>query len=160
MTKRHFFQICKCCKMGNLQTRTKPQKLRIRDHDKTGNIPDLQTTRDTMKKTIGGIRYDTGKALLIGKADNLGDGARTRTVMTFWEAWLYVSRKSEHYFLFGRGGSMSRFGQAAGRNTFGGAGMFSDLIPLSKGEAYQWCYMYLGADIAKSHFEESGKNEG
>lgn len=113
-----------------------------------------------MKKIVNGIRYDTGKALLIGKADNLGSGARTRTVMHFWEAWLYVFPKSEHYFLFGRGGSMSRFGQAAGRNTFGGAGMFSDLIPLSKGEAYQWCFTYLGPEIAKSHFEESGKNEG
>ena len=113
-----------------------------------------------MKKIVNGIRYDTTKAVLIGKADNLGSGARTRTVPTFWEAWLYVSRKSEHYFLFGRGGSMSRFGQAAGRNAFGGNGMYSDLIPMTKTEAYQWCYMYLGADIAKSHFEESGKNEG
>ncbi len=113
-----------------------------------------------MKKIVNGIRYDTTKAVLIGKANNLGSGAKTRTVMTFWEAWLYVLPRSEHYFLFGRGGSMSRFGQAAGKNTFGGAGMFQDLIPMTKTEAYQWCYMYLGAEIAKSHFEESGKDEG
>jgi len=102
-----------------------------------------------MKKIINGIRYDTGKARLIGEAHSLGIGEND---FQWWEAALYVSPRSGRYFLTGKGGAMSRFAQSAGQNTWSGG---EDLIPMSQEQALEWAEKYLvDVNIIDQHFSD------
>lgn len=92
-----------------------------------------------MKKTIRGTRYDTETAREIASAQ----GGKPGTLEA-WSACLYRTRGGR-YFLAGKGGPMTRFGQAAGRNKWWpphGTGC-GDLIPMTEDEAQAWLRAYV-----------------
>lgn len=96
-----------------------------------------------MKKIINGLRYDTDTAILIGEASSKGV---SRSDFKFWEAGLYVTKRSRRFFLAGEGGPMTRFAQSTGQNSWTGG---SDLIPMSEKEAQAWAEQNLeDGDIA------------
>jgi len=98
-----------------------------------------------MKKILNGFRYDTEKAILIGHAEpnsNIRD-------FNYWEAGLYVTKRSHSFFIAGSGGPMSRFGRSTGQNETSGG---SDLIPMSKAEALEFAEQYLETEEFEKHF--------
>jgi len=88
-----------------------------------------------MMKILHGLRYDTEKSDRIGHGGLL-DGP----MMQQWTAELYRTPRAKHYFLFGEGGPLSRFGQAAGNNVFEYG---SDIIPLTEAQALEFASAYL-----------------
>jgi hypothetical protein len=99
-----------------------------------------------MKKIIGGIRYDTEKAVEIGSASHL-----YASDFHHWEATLMKSPRSDRYFLAGHGGAMSRFGQSVGRNKWGSG---EDIIPMDKEDALAWAEMHLAPQIVEDFFND------
>jgi hypothetical protein len=104
-----------------------------------------------MKKIIDGMRYNTEISVLIGKTNNIGRGCDSVNDFQYWEAALYKTPRSGRFFLAGSGGAMSRFAQASGQNTWTGG---SDLIPLTKDEAYQWAEQHLSPEQLEAAFPE------
>ncbi len=99
-----------------------------------------------MKKILNGFRYDTEKAILIGHAEptpNIRD-------FSYWEAGLYVTKRSHSFFIAGHGGPMSRFGRSTGQNEWSGG---SDLIPISKEEALEFAEQFLEPEGFERYFE-------
>lgn len=101
-----------------------------------------------MKKIINGLRYDTDTATEIGSAWSKG---RSRSDFQFWEASLYKTARSGRYFIAGSGGASTRFGQAAGQNSWTGG---SDLIPMSRDEALAWAEVHLSVEEIEEHFAD------
>lgn len=83
-----------------------------------------------MKKVINGTVYNTKSALGIG---SYGNGFPFNDSSYVYEE-LYLKRSGE-YFLFGKGGASTRWGQSVGRNSrIDGQG----IIPLTKAQALAW----------------------
>jgi len=88
-----------------------------------------------MKKVINGTRYNTETATPIGHyASN-----HFSTDFEKWEATLYLSPYKKHFFLHGRGGPMSRYGEPSGNCWVSG----EKIEPLSAEEALRWAEEYL-----------------
>jgi len=101
-----------------------------------------------MKKVVDGLKYDTGKAELIGEYDNVGDGASSTTDFKHYELGIYRT-KSGRYFLAGEGGPMSMFAHSIDQNSWSGG---SDIIPLSKEEAYEYAEKYFDEETISEYF--------
>ena len=99
-----------------------------------------------MRKIVNGKIYDTHTATLIGEADY--NGADTRDFHS-WIARLYITPRSRVYFLHGEGGPMTRWAQSAGQNSWTGG---EDIVPLSRGDAFEWAQDHLDADVVMAHF--------
>lgn len=87
-----------------------------------------------MKKTINGVRYDTGSALPVGKAWARG---YDKTHMLYWSAKLYITVSSRRYFLHGHGGFMTIFRGA------------EKIIPLTDDQAEEWegTFLHSGGQL-------------
>ncbi len=100
-----------------------------------------------MKKIIRGKRFDTDSAHRIGSdcsslpANDFG----------YWDVSLYVSPRSKSYFIAGSGGPMTRFAQSAGQNQWTGG---SDLIPMTREEAFAWAQEHLTTEEIEKEFSD------
>lgn len=90
-----------------------------------------------MKKIINGKRYDTGTATLIGNAGYSHPGN-----FEYWAENLY-RKKTGEFFLYGKGGPMSRYSCRTGQNEWSGG---EEIQPLSLKKAQEWAEEYLDAD--------------
>jgi len=104
-----------------------------------------------MKKIINGLRYDTEKAVEVGTATN--PTVEQTTDFSYWEAALYKTPRSGHFFLAGEGHAMTRFA----RHSDGSSGWGEKIIPMSKEEALEWAEQYLDAEDIEEHFADSIK---
>lgn len=100
-----------------------------------------------MKKIITGVRYNTSNAVAIGRHIN----GEYVTDFSYWDATLYVTKRSKRFFLAGSGGAMTQFSQSFGNDTIGG----ERIIPLSKAAALIWAEQYLDANVIEEHFSDS-----
>lgn len=98
----------------------------------------LMPKEDTMKKIINGKLYDTEKAKCVGEWSN----NRGYSDFSHVEEELYRKRTGE-FFLFGKGGPMSKYAVSCGDNSWSGG---SEIIPLSASKARQWAEENLDAD--------------
>jgi hypothetical protein len=89
-----------------------------------------------MKKIIEGKRYDTETADLVHAWDN---GIYGNDFKTCKES-LYKTKKGS-YFLYGSGGPMSKYAKPTGNNSVGSG---SDIIPMSKEDAFEWLASHDG----------------
>ncbi len=105
-----------------------------------------------MKAIIDGKRYNTDTPQLIGEADNVGKGADSASDFSFWSASLYRTQRG-NYFLAGRGGPASMFGEPVGRSGAWTGG--SGIIPfLSPEEAQKWAERHLDTEAVEQFFGE------
>lgn len=102
-----------------------------------------------MRKIIDGKRYDTETATDIASSRySLESDAH------FYEETLYKTKKSA-YFLYGRGGAMSKYGEQIGTNTFSGS---SVIRPLGPEEAYDWLENTGQTEAIESEFPDMIEN--
>jgi hypothetical protein len=104
-------------------------------------LTELFASGDKMKATINGLRYDTEKAVLVGKAAS----AARKPDFEWWQAGLYKSPRAERYFLAGQGGPMTRWASGP-----------SGIVPIDTDSARDWAERYLGKDEVEAAF---GRNE-
>ena len=104
-----------------------------------------------MRKVIKGAVFDTAISDKIGEADNLSRGAESTTDFEYWEAALYRTTRKKKYFLAGKGGPMSRFGQSIGRTTWAPG---EDIIPISPREALEWAEKNLPTAVVEYTFAD------
>lgn len=90
-----------------------------------------------MKKIINGKKYDTDTAKNLGSAgyNHLGD-------FSFWREELY-QKKTGEFFLYGKGGAMSKYARRTGLNEWSGG---EEIIPLSPEEARKWAEKNIEAE--------------
>lgn len=91
-----------------------------------------------MKKIINGKVYDTDTAKELG---SYGNGGSWRD-FSHVEETLY-RKKTGEYFLYGKGGPMTRYAEATGQNQWSGG---SRIMPMTYQEATQWAEEHLSAD--------------
>lgn len=98
-----------------------------------------------MKAIINGLRYDTEKAILIGRASRGYGNDFSR-----WSAGLYKTPRSGRFFLAGSGGPMSRWARSTGNGNerSGSEGIFA----MERNEALEWAEQYLDADEIEAGF--------
>jgi hypothetical protein len=89
-----------------------------------------------MKAIIGGKRYDSSKAILIGRYCS----PNYQTDFQYWEAALYCTKPSGKFFLAGHGGPMTRFARPVEGNSLGKG---EKIIPMTPEEALAWAEQYL-----------------
>ena len=97
-----------------------------------------------MKKILGGKKYDTETARMVGTYWNGNSGFGKCS-----EA-LYCKRTGE-FFLYGEGGPMSKYGVAYGDNEWGYG---EEIRPLTVDEAKAWAEENLDADEYEAVFGE------
>lgn len=97
-----------------------------------------------MKKILGGKKYDTETACMVGNYGNGNSGFGK-----CYEA-LYCKRTGE-FFLYGEGGPMSKYGVAYGDNEWGYG---EEIRPLTVDEAKEWAEEHLDADKYEEIFGE------
>jgi hypothetical protein len=102
-----------------------------------------------MKKIIKGKRYDTETARLMGSWGN------NRTDFSYVHEELY-RKKTGEYFLYGRGGAMSKYAEAVDQNSWSGG---SNIRPLTYEEARDWAEHHLDADEYEEIFEPIPEDE-
>lgn len=95
-----------------------------------------------MEKIIGGKRYNTETAALVGCWDN----GLNRDDIEWKRETLYKKRGGE-YFIFGEGGSTTRY---AGRVS---------IIPIDYDQAQAWVLRHLDKETYKREFVSSGDSE-
>ena len=103
-----------------------------------------------MKKYIGGSRYDTDTARLIGE-----DGYSYPGGFSWWSEKLYCT-KAGKYFIYGKGGPMSRYSRKISYNETSGS---EEIIPVSEEEARKWAEEHLDADEVELFFGGESKEE-
>ena len=95
-----------------------------------------------MKKIIGGSKYDTDTAKMVGSNayGQVGD-------FSHWEEELYKT-KSGKFFLHGEGGANSRYGVWEGNE-----GSYGEkIMPMSEEEAKKWAESALNGDEYENIF--------
>ncbi|MCB2299875.1 hypothetical protein [Clostridium tagluense] len=98
-----------------------------------------------MKRIIENMVYNTETAMLIAEDWNgLGD-CDFRSL----NEELYKTKK-ENYFLYGSGGPLTKYGKSSGNQTFGS----SEIIPMSKKEAYQWLEQHGETEAIEEFFSD------
>lgn len=105
-----------------------------------------------MKKIIGGKRYDTETAELVGSWSS-GDSVSD---FYYYSEDLYLKKTGE-FFLYGDGNCLSPYRKSAGLNSWTGG---EKIIPLTLDEAKKWVEEKESADIYESLFtieEEENK---
>lgn len=97
-----------------------------------------------MKKIINGKKYDTETAKCCGCfSKNEGE-------FTYCYEELY-KKKTGEFFLYGKGGPMSKYSQSCGQNTWSGG---SDIVPLTEAQARKWMEEHADADEYEQVFGE------
>lgn len=98
-----------------------------------------------MVKIIDGKRYNTDTATEILHYWN---GLSTSDFRNVSET-LYIT-KNGNYFLCGEGGPMSKYAVSNGNTTSGS----SDIIPLTKEQAFEWCESFGNAKDTEEYFSD------
>lgn len=105
-----------------------------------------------MKKIIGGRRYDTATAKLVGEyeAGYIGDFD--------WLSEQLYQKATGEFFLAGKGGARTRWST----RTIDGYASGDGILPLTLGEAREWAEEHLPVDEVEKLFQiplkkESGK---
>ena len=101
-----------------------------------------------MKAIINGVRYDTTKAIEIGRSSN--NNAVGRGDFSWWEATLYKTPRSGKFFLAGAGGPMSRFSRSAGQNSWTGG---EAIQLMDEDEAREWAEQHLTVEEVEAAFD-------
>ncbi|MCE6968049.1 hypothetical protein [Cereibacter sphaeroides] len=96
-----------------------------------------------MKRIIGGKRYDTDDATLIGEMTS----RYSQSDFNYYEEALYLTDNGA-YFLAGEGGPRSKYAVQFDRTYSSG----SSIIPLSKQEAFEWAQENLTPEEVESEF--------
>lgn len=98
---------------------------------------------EKMKKIINGKRYDTETATLIGEASysNPRD-------FRHWYEELY-QKKTGEFFLYGKGGPMSKYSRTTGLNQWSGGAC---IMPLTLEAAQAWVEEHMDADEYEAIF--------
>lgn len=96
-----------------------------------------------MKKIINGKKYDTDTAKAIGFDTNCASDFH------YWYESLYIKKTGE-YFLYGKGGPMSRYCEYIGDCQTSG----EKIIPMTVEEAKEWAEKHLTADEYEEIFGE------
>ncbi len=99
-----------------------------------------------MKKIINGKKYDTETATLIADWSNDQGCSDFRHC----EEHLYVKKTGE-YFIYGKGGAMSRYARQCDGNSYCGG---SGIVPLTREEALEWAENNMSVDDVEAHFGE------
>lgn len=105
-----------------------------------------------MKKIIKGKLYNTETAQIIGYWESAGstsDFSHTREE-------LYRKRTGE-FFLYGKGGPMSKYSRSCGNNEWSGG---EDITPLTWEAARKWAEDRLGAEEYEACFGEVLEDDG
>jgi hypothetical protein len=100
-----------------------------------------------MRAVIGGLRYDTEKAELVG---SFASGHETRSFGYYEEALYRTARGA--WFLAGRGNARSSYGRSFGNNTWGPG---EQLSPLTEDEAQEWLEAHGEVDALETYFGQS-----
>ena len=95
-----------------------------------------------MEKIIGGKRYNTETAALVGCWDN---GLKRGDIE--WKRELLYKKRGGEYFIFGDGGSTTRY---AGRVS---------IIPIDYDQAQAWALRHLDEETYKREFVSSGDSK-
>lgn len=103
-----------------------------------------------VSKVIGGKRFDTSKAELIGHRQFGQVGNLNCMDFRHFEEALYRTLRSKQFFLAGRGGAMSKYHRADPIEYGSIAG--EGIIPLSHDEALEWAGEHLDADDVEKFF--------
>jgi len=90
-----------------------------------------------MKKIINGKLYDTSTATLISSAEYSYPGD-----FSHWREELY-RKKTGEFFLYGKGGPMSKYSRKIGQNEWSGG---EKIHPLTLREAQEWAEEHLDAE--------------
>lgn len=105
-----------------------------------------------MKKIIGGRRYNTATAKLVGEYETgyIGDFD--------WVNEKLYQKATGEFFLAGKGGARTRWST----RTIDGYASGEGLLPLTLGEAREWAEEHLPVDVVEELFQlpqekESGK---
>lgn len=98
----------------------------------------------SLKKVIGGKRFNTETAQLVGSYDSKLPPSQ----FDYYREDLY-RKKTGDFFLHGEGGAMTKYAKAYGDSI--GAGV--KIIPLSLAEAKKWVENHLPADKYEELFE-------
>lgn len=104
-----------------------------------------------MKKIIKGKVYDTSTAQNMGEWSNgysYGD-------WHYEEETLFRKRTGE-FFLFGKGGPLSKYRERVGSNSWTGG---EQITPLTWDEATEWSEVHLDADEYESIFGEVAEDD-
>lgn len=99
-----------------------------------------------MKKIINGKKYDTNTAKEIGRYVSYGSWGDFR----HYEETLY-QKKTGEFFLWGKGGPMTKYAVAVDTNSWSGG---ESIIPLTLDGAKEWCEHNLTADEYEKIFGE------
>lgn len=104
-----------------------------------------------MKKIINNKRYDTKTAKLLGE-----DSYSNPRDFEHWSEELYQKRTGE-FFLYGKGGAMSKYAETIGQNEWSGG---EKIMPLDYESAREWAEKHLGADEYEKIFQVIEDEEG
>lgn len=105
-----------------------------------------------MKKVISGRLYNTETARLTGYWESAGstsDFSHTREE-------LYLKRTGE-FFLYGKGGPMSKYSRSTGNNEWSGG---EDITPLTWEAARKWAEDHLDTDEYEAAFGTVPEDDG
>ena len=106
-----------------------------------------------MKAIIDGLRYDTKKADMVGKqANNYAGVGEDKDHPMYWTAALYVTA-SGRYFLAGSGNRESELAAYADREMGNAHGFRNEILPVTEGQAFQWCCRNQQLDVTEAEFE-------
>ncbi len=96
-----------------------------------------------MKTTIDRIVYNTATATLVaGDESIVGTGD-----FEWWSEELYLTEKG-NWFLFGRGGGMTRYADHQDGHSSEG----KKIIPMTRLEALEWCEEHRAQEAIDRHF--------
>ena len=98
-----------------------------------------------MKKIISGKIYDTDKAKYLGV-----DSYSNPSDFHYWCEELYQKRTGE-FFLYGKGGPMSRYAERIEQNGWSGG---EQIIPLTYDKAREWAEEHLRVEYYEEIFGE------
>lgn len=104
-----------------------------------------------MKKIINNKNYDTETAKELGSWSNMVDyGNFSQFSETLFQ------KKTGEFFLYGKGGPMTKYAVAVGQNSWSGG---SRIMPLSFQEAREWAEEHLDGDEYEAIFGEVAEDE-
>jgi len=98
-----------------------------------------------MKKIINGKKYNTETARVVGAV-----GHEYPSDLRYWREELY-RKKTGEFFLYGKGGPMSKYARRTAQNEWSGG---EEIIPLTEKEAREWVETYLSAEEYEQIFGE------
>lgn len=103
-----------------------------------------------MKKIINNKMYDTSTAKEIGGMEHSNRGD-----FSYFSETLFRKRTGE-YFLYGKGGPMSRYSRTVGQNEWSSG---ERIIPLNYEKARKWAEENLDADDYQKEFGEVSEED-